>query len=76
MVVSSIMTEACSGEQTYHFKRPDPSYPYLQRAFYTLYIMKLDTLPPTPSCRFPPEKQEFLGHADRAAVHIATNICS
>ena len=54
--------------QTYHFKRPDSPYPYLQLAFDASDIFKLDTFPPAATSRFPPEEQQLLRHSDRVAV--------
>lgn len=54
--------------RAYHLKRPDPSYPDLELAFYTPDIVKLNTFPPASSSRFPPEQQELLSHANSVTV--------
>jgi hypothetical protein len=53
---------------TYHLKRPDPSYPHLELAFYAPDIVKLNAFPPASTSRFPPEEQELLSHTDGIAV--------
>jgi hypothetical protein len=50
--------------KTYHFERPNSPDPNLQFAFDALDILQLNTLPPTPTCRFSPEQQQLLRHAD------------
>jgi len=55
-------------ERTYHLERPNPPNPNLQPSLHPLHILQIDTLPPTPSRRLPPEKQQFLRHADGVAV--------
>lgn len=53
---------------TYHFERPDSPDPDLELAFNTLDIIELNSLPPAPPSRFPPEQEQLLGHADGVAV--------
>jgi hypothetical protein len=62
---------------TYHLQCPNPSNPNLKCTLNTLDILQINTLPPTSSCRFSPEKQELLGHTNRIVGEIVTaDVCS
>lgn len=54
--------------ESYHFQRPNPSYPHLELALDASDVVKLNTLPPASASRFPPEEKQLLSHADGVAV--------
>lgn len=54
-----------------HLERPHPADPDLELvAFQPLDIIQLDTLPPAPAGRLPPEEKQLLRHTHRAAAHL------
>ena len=62
-------------KESYHFKSPHSSNPHLQSTFNTFDVIKLNTFPPTSSCRFSPKEKQLLRHADGIViVYVAFDI--